>query len=156
MLRKYKPLLLCLAVPLAVGGLAALLTGGGADFYETVAKPPLSPPGWLFPVVWTLLYLLMGVSSYLVWREKDAPGRGAALRVCGIQLAVNFVWPLLFFLARVFLPAFLWLLLLVALVVVMIRRFDRVSSAAAWLQFPYLFWCLFAAYLNLGVYLLNR
>ena len=156
MLRKYKPLLVCLAVPLAVGGLSALLTRGGMDFYETAAKPPLSPPGWVFPVVWTLLYLLMGVSSYLVWREKTAPGRRAALRVYGAQLVVNFVWPLLFFLARAFLPAFLWLLLLAALVVVMLRRFDRVSSRAAWLQFPYLFWCLFAAYLNFGVYLLNR
>ena len=68
MLKKYKPLLICLAVPLAVGGLSALLTGGGMDFYETVSKPPLSPPGWLFPVVWTALYLLMGYSSYLVWR----------------------------------------------------------------------------------------
>ncbi len=156
MLKKYKPLLICLAVPLAVGGLSALLTGGGMDFYETVSKPPLSPPGWLFPVVWTALYLLMGYSSYLVWRETAAPGRRAALRVYAVQLAVNFVWPLLFFRARLFLFAFVWLLLLAALIVVMLRRFDRVSSKAAWLQFPYLFWCLFAAYLNFGVYLLNR
>ncbi len=156
MLKKYKPLLICLAVPLAVGGLSALLTGGGMDFYETVSKPPLSPPGWLFPVVWTALYLLMGYSSYLVWRETAAPGRRAALRVYAIQLAVNFVWPLLFFRARLFLFAFVWLLLLAALIVVMLRRFDRVSSRAASLQLPYLFWCLFAGYLNFGVYLLNQ
>ena len=156
MLKKYKPQILCVAIPLAVGGLAALLTRGGMGFYETASKPPLSPPGWLFPVVWTILYALMGVSCYLVWREKDAPGRRAALKVYAAQLAVNFVWPLLFFGARLFLPAFFWLLLLAALIIVMLRRFDRVSSRAAWLQFPYLFWSLFAAYLNLGVYLLNK
>ena len=156
MRKDLKPLLLCLAVPLLVGGLAALLSGGGASFYETVSKPPLSPPGWLFPVVWTLLYALMGLSSYLVWREKAAPGRRAALRLYGAQLAVNFLWPLLFFRARLFLLSFVWLLLLIALVIGMLRRFDRVSPRAATLQLPYLFWCLFAAYLNLGVYLLNR
>ena len=155
MLRKYKSLWISLAIPLAVGALAALLSGGGADFYASVNTPPLSPPGWLFPVVWTLLYLLMGYSSWLVWREKDAPGRTPALRIYAAQLAVNFVWPLLFFRARVFLAAFLWLLLLAALIIGMLRRFDRVSSRAAWLQFPYLFWCLFAAYLNLGIYILN-
>lgn len=155
MLRKYKPVLICVAIPLAVGGLAALLTRSGMDFYETVNKPPLSPPGWLFPVVWTILYVLMGVSSWLVWREKAAPGRRAALRVYAVQLAVNFLWTLLFFLARRFLFSFVWLLLLAALILVMLFRFDRISPRAAWLQMPYLLWSLFAAYLNLGVYLLN-
>lgn len=153
---KLKPLLINLAIPLGVGGLAALLTRNSYDFYDTVVKPALAPPGTVFPIVWTILYLLMGVSAYLIWEEKRAPGRREALQTYAAQLALNFVWPLLFFRARAFLPAFLWLLALIVLIVAMIVQFKRIKPIAAWLQIPYLLWCLFAAYLNLSIYLLNR
>ena len=153
---KWKPLLINLAIPLAVGGASALLTKESMDFYETVNKPAFAPPGTVFPIVWTILFLLMGVSAYLVWVEPKSRLRSQALWVYGAQLVVNFVWPLLFFRARAFLPAFLWLLALVVLVAVMIGLFRRVKPAAGWLQVPYLLWLLFAGALNLGVWLLNR
>lgn len=156
MMIKLKPLLINLAIPLGVGALAALLTRNSFEFYETIVKPPLAPPGALFPIVWTILYLLMGVSSYLIWMEKRAPGRNAALQTYLAQLALNFVWPLLFFRARAFLPAFLWLLALIVLIVAMIAQFKRIKPIAGYLQIPYLLWCLFAAYLNLSIWLLNR
>jgi len=153
---KWKPLLISLAIPLAVGGLSALLTRESMDFYETVNKPLFAPPGTVFPIVWTILFLLMGLSAYLVWMEKDSPLRRPALWVYGVQLAVNFVWPLLFFRARAFLPAFLWLLALIILVAVMLGQFRRIKPLAGRLQLPYLLWLLFAGALNLGVWLLNR
>ena len=91
-----KRLLICLAVPLAVGGIAALLTGGGMDAFEALQKPPLSPPGWLFPVVWTALYLLMGIASYLALNSgKPEVEIHRAMIIYAVQLAFNFIWPLL-------------------------------------------------------------
>ena len=153
---KWKPLLINLAIPLAVGGLSALLTRKSMEFYETVNKPSFAPPGTVFPIVWTILFLLMGVSAYLVWVEEKSHLRSQALWIYGAQLVVNFCWPLLFFQVRAFLPAFVWLLALIILVAVMIGLFRRVKPAAGWLQVPYLLWLLFAGALNLGVWLLNR
>ena len=153
---KIKALLVNLAIPLAVGGASALLTRESMEFYETVDKPAFAPPGTVFPIVWTILFLLMGVSAYLVWTQYRAPLRRRALWVYAIQLAVNFVWPLLFFRARAFLAAFVWLLALIVLIAVMIGLFCRIRRAAGLLQIPYLLWSIFAAALNLGVWLLNR
>lgn len=153
---KYRTLAVCIAIPLAAGGLAALLTGGGMEEYGSLEQPPLSPPGWLFPVVWSLLYIMMGAASWLVLRS-GAPRweLRSALTLYGVQLAVNAVWPLLFFGLGLYLISLLWLVLLALLVLVTLLRFARLSSAAAWLLVPYLLWTLFAAYLNFGVYLLN-
>lgn len=123
--------------------------------YAELDLPPLSPPGWVFPVVWTLLYFLMGVAAYLVY-EAHEPRSFAALALYGAQLVVNFAWPLLFFNLGMFLPAFLWLLLLVALVTALLFRFYAVRPLAGWLLLPYLMWLLFAAYLNFGVWQLNH
>lgn len=153
---KLKPLLLSLVISLGVGALSGFLTRGSMQAYSGYAKPPLSPPGWVFAVVWTLLYLLMGISAYLVYMQKQSPARRSALIIYGVQLAVNFVWPLLFFNFGLLLPAFFWLLLLLALVLWMIFLFYCVQPTAAFLQLPYFFWLLFAAYLNLGIYLMNR
>ncbi|MBE5784322.1 MAG: tryptophan-rich sensory protein [Clostridiales bacterium] len=155
--KKLKHFLIALAVPLAVGGLAALITKNSMGVYETIAKPSFAPPGKLFPFVWGALYLLMGVSSYLVC-AADAPHakRMAALVPYGLQLLVNFFWPLLFFLLRAFLFSFLWLLLLLFLVVSMILSFMKVSKTAARLQIPYALWTAFAGILNFAVWFLNR
>ena len=124
--------------------------------YAALNQPPFSPPGFLFPIVWTTLYILMGVSTYLI-SKSSAPTsqKDAAYRAYGLQLFFNFIWPLIFFKAGAFLSAFIWLILLIAAILKMLRLFYSISSTATGLQIPYLFWCIFAAYLNFGVYLLN-
>ena len=140
----------------AVGGLAALLTQDAARLYaQALLKPPLSPPAWLFPVVWTLLYALMGVSAARIAGLPASAGRRAALRLFAAQLAVNFFWSILFFRFQAYALAFFWLVLLVALIVRMILAFKELEEAAAWLQLPYLLWVFFAGYLNYGVWMLN-
>ena len=153
---KWKKLLLCIAIPLATGGLAALLTMGAMNAYGYLLQPPFSPQGWVFPVVWTVLYILMGWASYRIW-VADAPvnKKRAALIVYGVQLFFNFFWSLLFFRWELRLTAFFWLLILWGLIYGMIRLFYRVEDLAGDLMLPYLFWTTYAAYLNMGVFLLN-
>ena len=146
----------CIAIPLLVGGLASFLTRGGMGVFMQLNQPPLSPPGWVFGVVWTILYTLMGVSSYLVIQsgaEEDVVNK--ALSVYVYQLIVNFLWPTFFFNFGWDLFSFIWLVLLWILVLIMIIRFYNISRLAGILQIPYLIWLTFAAYLNLGVWLLN-
>ena len=152
---KLKPLAVSLFIALGTGGFSALLTQGAMERYRELEQPPLSPPGWVFPVVWSALFVLMGIAAYLVWM-RDSTGRNGALALYGLQLALNFCWTLIFFNLQNHALAFFWLLLLLGLVALMIRLFDRVSRTAAWLQLPYFFWLCFAAYLNLGVWWLNR
>lgn len=153
---KWKKLILLTALPLAVGALAAILTRGGMENFESMRKPLLSPPSWLFPVVWTILYALMGIASYLVCGSRASPARKRrALTVYGIQLAVNFFWPLLFFGLEAYLLVFVWLVLLWLLILLTMVMFSYISEAAGKLLVPYLLWVSFAGYLNLGVYLLN-
>ena len=149
-----KKLIISLALPLAVGGLSALLTG--MDGYGTLNMPPLSPPAWVFPIVWTILYLLMGYASYLIW-ISDAPNgeKRKALLLYGLQLLANFIWPLLFFRAMLRLSALLWLVVLWVLIFLTIRAFSAINERAGDLLIPYILWVTFAFYLNLGAYLLN-
>ncbi len=152
----WKRLLLCLGIPLAVGGLSALISGGGMQDFAALKQPPLSPPGWLFPVAWTILYLLMGLASYLVLEADASPRRQReAIAAYGLQLAVNFFWSIIFFNFKAYLFAFLWLLLLWGLILLTLVRFARIFPTAGWLLLPYLLWVTFAGYLNFGVYLLN-
>ena len=152
---EWKKLLIALAIPLAVGGLGALLSGGMGD-YRAMNQPPLSPPGWVFPVVWSILYLLMGYSSYLVW-VSNAPKtqKGKALMLYGAQLLANFIWPLLFFRAQMYLTALVWLVVLWLLILLTIRAFGKNRELAGDLLIPYILWVSFAFYLNFGIFLLN-
>ena len=126
------------------------------ETFQHLYKPPLAPPGWLFPVVWTILFLLMGIASYLVLvSEEEKPVIHAALRIYGMQLAVNFFWPIFFFQFDAYLFSFFWLVLLWLLIWATRRAFDRISKPAGYLLIPYLLWVAFAGYLNLGIYLLN-
>lgn len=153
---KWKQLILCIAIPLLVGGLAATLTGGGMKVFESVNKPPLSPPAWLFPVVWTILYTLMGISSYLILNaEAEEEEIRKALTLYGYQLLVNFLWPTFFFSFQWYFFSFLWLLLLIGLVAGMIAQFYKISKLAAWLNIPYLAWLIFAGYLNFAIWRRN-
>lgn len=150
-----KKIWLFLGIPLAVGGLATLLAGGMAD-YGSFVKPPLSPPGWVFPVVWTILYLAMGYASYRVYtRGQDAGTVRTGLILYGAQLFFNFLWPILFFRFDAYLAAFVVLLILWILIVATMFQFYKSDERAGDLFIPYLLWVTFAAYLNLGVYLLN-
>lgn len=152
----WKKLLICLAIPLAVGGLAALLTGGGMGAYGEFNQPPLSPPGWLFPIVWTILYLLMGYASYRVLTSSATPEKVRnALILYGAQLAVNFLWPLVFFRLGWYWVSFFVLLVLWVLIFLTIRAFSEIDEKAGDLLLPYILWVTFAGYLNLGVAILN-
>ena len=150
-----KPLIISLVIPLLVGGLSALFTGGMENF-KTLEKPPLSPPGWIFPVVWTLLYLAMGLASYLVYKA-DAPQykKNNALLFYGLQLFFNFFWSIIFFGWEMYLFAFVWLLVMWVLIIVTTVKFWKINKLAGYLMIPYLLWVTFAAYLNLGIYILN-
>lgn len=150
---QWKKLFICLAVPLAVGIVSALLTQNSMQLFASVNKPPLSPPGWLFPVVWTILYLLMGAASYLI--VTSGQDYTSALAVYGMQLAFNFMWSIIFFNLELYLTAFIWLVILWLLIVETIRQFNQISRTAGLLLIPYLLWVTFAGYLNLAIYLLN-
>ncbi|MBQ4612433.1 MAG: tryptophan-rich sensory protein [Clostridia bacterium] len=153
---QWKKLLICLAIPLAVGGLSAWVTMGAMEDFAALNQPPLSPPGWLFPVVWTILFLLMGLASYLVLTSgAHRTEIRSALTVYGVQLAVNFFWSVLFFNLGAYLLAFIWLVFLWALIFVTMRRFAAIRPLAGKLLIPYLLWVTFAGYLNLGIYVLN-
>lgn len=150
---QWKKLILCLVLPLAVGGLSAFLTQDSMKMFETIQKPPLSPPGWLFPIVWTILYLFMGIASYLVLTSSKS--NQTALTLYGIQLVFNFIWPLIFFNRQQYLFAFIWLILLWILILATIIPFDSISKPAKYFMLPYLLWVTFAGYLNFAIYLLN-
>lgn len=153
---KIRPYLGFSAAALAVGGLSAVLTQGEMEAFSALRQPPLSPPGWVFPAAWTILYLLMGVGMGLVWRMSEGEDRRRAVTLWSVQLGANFLWPLLFFVWKARLLSFFWLLLLLVLVGKMVSEFEAHSALAAKLQIPYLLWLVFAGYLNLGVYFLNR
>ena len=146
-------LVTAILIPVAVGTLSALFSGN-KSLYAAVNKPALSPPGAVFPIVWTILYILMGISSYIIYVSDDAGNRDA-LKIYALQLFFNFFWSILFFRFNLFFMSFVWLLALIVLIVSMIRSFYKISPAAAYLQIPYLLWCLFAAYLNYMIFRLN-
>lgn len=141
----------------AVGALAGWLTRDGMEtFNATAIQPPLSPPGILFPIVWAVLYGLMGVGAARIHLAPKSALRTRALLVFLAQLLMNYFWSIIFFGVQAFGLAFFWLLGLWGLILWMILSFRKVDRVAAWLQIPYLLWVSFAAYLNLGVWVLNR
>ena len=150
----WKKLILFIIITFVIGGLFSILTNQ-SDFYASLEKPILSPPGILFPVVWSILYLLMAASLYIV-SESDSLDKDNSYIIYIAQLVTNSLWTLLFFGLKLKLFSFLWIILLIVLVVIMIIRFYRINRVAGLLQIPYLIWLIFAAYLNLGIYILNR
>lgn len=158
MLQKLKPYIISVVIALAVGGLSAVITSGSMDVYENLNQPALAPPSVIFPIVWTILFALMGISAAIVYKfrnEKPDEVRNAFI-VYGVNLAVNFLWSIIFFNMQAYLFAFIWLVLLWIVIAAMILLFRKVSPLAAYLQIPYLLWVTFAGYLNLMIYLLNR
>lgn len=151
---KLKPLAVSVLIALGVGGLSALLTNSSMEHYGQLKQPPLAPPGWLFPIVWTILFLLMGIAAYLVWMQND-PDRKTALTLYAVQLGFNFFWTIIFFNLRSYGLALVWLIALWVLILLTVRYFYKSTPAAGILLVPYLLWVTFAAYLNAGVWLLN-
>lgn len=151
-----KALIIAIAIPLLVGIISGFISSNSMEQFGQLNKPPLAPPGFLFPIVWTILYTLMGIASYLVFssnqKQEDV---NDALSVYALQLAVNFFWSIFFFNLEWYLFAFFWLILLWVLILYTILLFYRISKPAAYLMIPYLVWVTFAGYLNLGIYLLN-
>ena len=153
---RFKTFTACIALPLAVGGLSAFLTKNSMNTFKELKKPPFSPPGWLFPIVWTILFVCMGIASYRIVLTEWSRDRSKALMLYGIQLAVNFVWPLLFFRAEKYVLSFACLALLWYLVYECHAAFRMISGKAAALLVPYLVWLTYAGYLNFGICVLNR
>jgi len=157
MWKKARPYIVSVVIALGVGALAAFLTRDSMDIYSEIVNPPLAPPGILFPIVWSVLYVLMGVSSANVYvkRNKDFRTAGSALTVYAVNLIMNFTWSIIFFGLRAFLGAFIWLVILLAVIITMIVFFRKISPLAAYLQIPYALWVTFAGYLNLAIWILN-
>lgn len=147
-------LVISILIPLAIGSLSTLISGN-RSMYFSINKPALSPPAFIFPIVWTILYILMGISSYTIY-ESESPSKSNALRTYAVQLLFNFFWSIIFFGLSQYFFAFLWLVALILLIAVMIYQFYKISPAAAYLQIPYFVWCLFAAYLNFMIYIMNK
>ena len=156
-MKKSKPIIILLIfLPLVVGLLSAYLTNGNMNLFDQINKPPLAPPAWLFPVALTILYLLMGISSAIVYINKNRSSSnklGLLLHV--FQLIFNFFWSIIFFNMKAYLLAFIWLMVLWLTVLLMIIVDKKVSKTAFLLNIPYLCWLTFAAYLNLAIYILN-
>ena len=155
---KTKTYVWCIVLTLAIGALSAIITMGNMDVYNDIIKPPLAPSGFVFPIVWTILYTLMGISLALVINKGRNKGVYTlpAIRTYVLQLAVNFFWSIIFFNMRAYFLSFVWLILLWFLIVDMIFRFYKISKLASYINIPYFLWVTFAGYLNFMIYILNR
>ncbi len=153
-LKRHRSLLISLLIPLSVGGLSSLLTRKSMDIYQQINQPALAPPGWLFPVVWIVLYTIMGISCYLILNSPRRE-RNQALLFYTAQLILNFLWPLLFFNLQQWFWSLLLLLALLMVVLLMSYHFWQIRPLAGYLQIPYCLWLCFAAYLNWMIFLLN-
>lgn len=152
----WKPYVFFIGLAEFIGLLSGLVTKNNLNIYQTLKKPPLSPPGALFPIVWSILYALMGIGAARVWLEAPSPERSRSLRIFITQLIANFLWSLIFFNLQAYGFAFLWLVFLWILILLMISSFYQVNKEAALLQIPYLLWVTFAGYLNFMIWYLNR
>lgn len=151
-----KSLIKNLAIPLLVGALAGFLTNNNVkEFTATAQKPVFMPPGWLFPIVWTFLYALMGFAAYII-ENTQSHRKNRALIIYYIQLFFNFVWSFIFFTFGNYLFAFVWIIALLILVLATILEFKMIKARAAYLLIPYVIWVSFASLLNFSIFLLNK
>lgn len=139
-------------LPIVGGALVGLIISGYMNYGDMV-KPPLSPPSYIFPIVWTILYILMGVSYFIATKDKENDKELNQIYI--LQLLVNFFWPIIFFVLKMYFTAFFWIILLLILVIIMIKELLKNNKISGCLQIPYLIWLLFATYLNIGIFLLN-
>ena len=149
----WKKLFISVLIPVGLGFIVGIISGS-QNGYKEMITPSFAPPGILFPIVWTILYILMGVSSYMIKMSGDLKSEDA-LRTYYLQLAVNLLWSFIFFTFKLYLLSFLWIILLIGLVGLMILKFYNINRISAYIQIPYLLWIIFAAILNFSIYLLN-
>ena len=147
----FKKLLIYILIPVGLGTIVGLLTNNS---YNDMIQPSFAPPGIIFPIVWSILYTLMGISAYIVDRSGSYNSK-EAMTVYYIQLAINLLWSFIFFTFKAYLLGFIWILLLIILVVCMIKRFYEINKVSGLIQIPYLIWLVFAAILNLSIFILN-
>ena len=150
-----KSLIISLLISLGVGFLSGIVTRGNVDIYKYLVKPQFAPPSIVFLIVWTILYIFMGISSYLIYNSSSKE-KSSALTIYGIQLVLNFIWPIIFFLLNYRLISFVVIFILLITIIIMIIKFYKINKLSAYLQIPYLLWIIFASYLNFGFYVLNR
>lgn len=155
MIKKLIQNLFYLFFPLLVGGLSALLTSNYMDYYKTLNKPVLSPPGYIFGVVWTILFLLMGISYFLLKNKTNGYDISNASFWYYLQLIINFFWSIFFFRNKALGFSFFWLVLLFISVLITYFKFKKLNKISAYLLIPYIIWIIFAGYLNLSVVILN-
>ena len=153
-MKKAKPYVFSILLALTVGGLSALATANNMNIYDKITMPPLSPPGWLFPVVWTILFILMGISAAIVFVSRSAE-KESSLFVYAVSLVLNFTWSILFFNMQAFILSFIVLVGRWVSIIITIVKYFTIDKTAAWLQLPYLIWVTFAGYLNAAIVLLN-
>ena len=145
---------LFIAIPLLIGGLSALITMGNMQLFDSINKPPLAPPKWLFPVVWTILYIMMGIASYFLYKADSEEGR-EALVLYGIQLFFNFWWSIIFFNLKAYWFAAIWLFTMWIIILILLIKSKKIDERSFWLLLPYFLWTTFAFYLNVGIAILN-
>lgn len=151
---KLKIFALNIFIPIAVGGLSALLSGG-SDAFTGFQKAPLTPPPIVFPIVWAVLYTLMGISMALIILNGTEKEKNESIKIYTIQLVLNFFWSIIFFRFKAYLFAFFWIVALLVSIIYMIKTFYKAYHLSAYLQIPYLIWVAFATYLTLATYLIN-
>jgi translocator protein len=150
-------LIVSIGLPLAVGAIAGMYTSAAVpEWYANLNRPSFNPPGWVFGPVWTVLYILMGISLFLIWKEEPGQARNWAIGVFFVQLALNFAWSFIFFYSKMIGPALLEIIVLWITIVIMLLLFYRIRPLAAYINIPYLLWVSFATALNASYYLLNR
>lgn len=154
-MKNIKALIISIIISLGVGGLAGFITKNSVNIYDQLILPELAPPSFIFPIVWTVLYVLMGISAYLIYTSKS-PYRKIGLKLYAIQLFLNFIWSPIFFNGQMFLLALIVLVLLLLVLLVLIKVAYKINPISAYLLVPYLLWVAFAGYLNLAIYLLNK
>lgn len=154
MKKSVKPYVIFIFINLVAASLAGWIASGAMQEYEAIRKSALTPPSFVFPIVWTILYVLMGISAAMIY-QTESPKKASALRIYVIQLIVNLVWSFLFFNLQMYGLSFFWLLFLWLLIIAMIASFRTISPTAAILQIPYLIWVTFAGYLAFSVWMLN-
>ena len=154
MLKKFLPYIVSVGISLGIGGLSSFITKDNFSMYQTLNRPPLSPPPEVFPIVWSILFVLMGIAAAIVWcsngKEIDS-----SLIFYGFQLVFNFCWSIIFFNFQAYLFAFIWLLALLVLIAITTVKFYKIKPSAGILMLPYFLWVCFAGYLNLMIWLLN-
>ena len=152
---KWKSFIISILIPLCVGFLSSFLSKDAYSSFETLQKPFLSPPEWLFPLVWSILYILMGIASYLIYISEDQ-NKNKALLIYIIQLFFNFLWSILFFNYNLYFISFIWIIILWVLIIYTIILFYPINKYASYLLIPYLLWVTFASYLNYAIAILNK